>query len=101
MTDRTLDAAPLRVAVLDRDTGFIQVLGKRLDRMGWEHRVVASAVPVDHVVAMRLNAMIVDLATLGPQAWEYLERLCAELPSLGVVVCTGQSSVRSEARRVG
>ena len=98
MTDRTLDAAPLRVAVLDRDTGFLQVLGKRLDRMGWEHRVVASAVPVDHVVAMRLNAMVIDLATLGPQAWEYLEKLSSELPGLGIVVCTGQSSVAQRVR---
>ncbi len=30
-----------RIAVLDRDSGFIQVLAKRLDRLGWEHRVLA------------------------------------------------------------
>ena len=39
--------------------------------------MLASAVPVDTVVAMRLNAIVVDLAVLGPQAWEYLEKLCA------------------------
>ena len=36
----------LRIAVLDRDTGFLQVLSKRLDRLGWEYRVVGAAVPV-------------------------------------------------------
>jgi DNA-binding response OmpR family regulator len=91
-------AAPLRVAVLDGDTGFIQVLTKRLDRLGWEHRVLASAVPVEHVVAMRLGAIVIDLATLGPQAWDYLERLCAQLPGLGIVVCTGRSSVAQRVR---
>jgi DNA-binding response OmpR family regulator len=90
--------APLRLAVLDRDSGFLQVLGKRLDRLGWEHRVLASAVPADALVAMRLSAVVVDLAILGPQAWEWLERTCAALPGLGIVVCTGQSTVAQRVR---
>src|SRR3954452_15234572 len=100
MTERSsaADAAPLRLAVIDTDSGFLQVLGKRLERLSWEHRVLASAVPVDTVVAMRLNAIVVDLAVLGPQAWEYLEKLCAALPGLGVLVCTGQSTVAQRVR---
>jgi DNA-binding response OmpR family regulator len=99
MNDRTsAPETPLRVAVLDRDSGFLQVLTKRLDRLSWEHRVLASPVPVEHVVAMRLNALIIDLATLGPQAWEHLEKLCAELPGLGIVVCTGRSTVAQRVR---
>jgi DNA-binding response OmpR family regulator len=90
--------AHLRVAVLDTDSGFLQVLGKRLERLGWEHRVLASTVPTDTVVAMRLNAIVIDLAVLGPQAWDYLEKLCASLPGLGVVVCTGQSTVAQRVR---
>src|SRR6185437_3677863 len=39
-----------------------------------------------------------DLAVLGPQGWTYLEKLCARLPGLGVVVCTGQSSVAQRVR---
>jgi hypothetical protein len=41
-----LDPAPatLRVAMLDRDTGFLQVLDKRLERVGWERRVLGSSV---------------------------------------------------------
>jgi DNA-binding response OmpR family regulator len=91
-------AAPLRLAVIDTDSGFLQVLGKRLERLSWEHRVLASAVPVDALVAMRLNAIVVDLTVLGPQAWEYLEKLCVGLPGLGVVVCTGQSTVAQRVR---
>src|SRR5882757_4983335 len=91
-------AATLRIAVLDRDSGFIQVLSKRLDRLGWEHRVLASPVPADAVVAMRLSALVVDLAVLGPQAWEWLERLCGALPDLGIVVCTGPSTVAQRVR---
>jgi DNA-binding response OmpR family regulator len=91
-------AASLRIAVLDRDSGFIQVLSKRLDRLGWEHRVLASPVPAEAVVAMRLSALVVDLAVLGPQAWSWLERLCAALPELGIVVCTGPSTVAQRVR---
>jgi len=97
MSDRS-NEAPLRVAVLDSDSGFIQVLAKRLDRLGWEHRVLASAVPVDQVIAMRLNAIVVDLAILGPQGWDHLARLSSELPGLGIVVCTGQSTVAQRVR---
>jgi DNA-binding response OmpR family regulator len=94
---------PLRVAVLDRDSGFLQVLTKRLERLGWEYRLLGSAVPSDTVVAMRLSAVVVDLAVVGPQGWSWLERLCAELPGLGVVVCTGQSTVAQRVRglRIG
>jgi DNA-binding response OmpR family regulator len=89
---------PLRIAVLDRDTGFIQVLSKRLDRLGWEHRVLGSPVPTDAIVSMRLSALVVDLAILGPQAWTWLERLCDALPELGIVICTGPSTVAQRVR---
>jgi DNA-binding response OmpR family regulator len=94
----TSGASSLRIAVLDRDSGFIQVLSKRLDRLGWEHRVLAGPVPTDAIASMRLSALIVDLAVLGPQAWEWLERLSGALPELGVVVCTGPSTVAQRVR---
>jgi DNA-binding response OmpR family regulator len=90
--------APARIAVLDSDSGFVQVLTKRLESAGWLYRVLASPVPLDTLVAMRLNAVVVDLAVLGPAAWSYLEKLCARLPQLGVIVCTGQSSVAQRVR---
>jgi DNA-binding response OmpR family regulator len=90
--------AQMRVAVVDTDSGFLQVLGKRLERLGWEHRVLASPVPIETIVAMRLSAIVIDLGVLGPQAWEYLEKLCASLPALGVVVCTPHSTVAQRVR---
>jgi DNA-binding response OmpR family regulator len=89
---------PIRLAVIDTDRGFLQVLGKRVENTGWRGRVLASAVPVDDLVAMRLNALVIDLATLGPQGWAYLERVCSALPGLGVVVCTGPSTVAQRVR---
>src|SRR5918911_1706733 len=96
--DQDASGPALRLAVLDRDSGFLQVLTKRLERLGWEHRVIGGAVPVETMVAMRLSAVVVDLAHLGPQAWSWLERLCSEVPGLGVVVCTGQSTIAQRVR---
>ena len=59
-------AATLRIAILDRDSGFLQVLDKRLERIGWERRVLASSVSPQTIVPMRLSAVIVDLAALVP-----------------------------------
>ena len=92
------DATPLRIAVVDVDSGFLQVLGKRLEARDWQHRVFATAAPVDELVSLRVNAVVVNLAVLGAGAWDYLERLCSALPGLGVVVCTGQSSVAQRVR---
>src|SRR5271170_7229701 len=94
----TSSASSMRIAVLDRDSGFIQVLSKRLDRLGWEHRVLGSPVPTDAIASMRLSALVVDLAVLGQHAWEWLERVSSSLPELGIVVCTGPSSVAQRVR---
>ncbi len=96
----SLDPSPasLRVAILDRDTGFLQVLDKRLERVGWERRVLGSTISPAAIVPMRLSAVIVDLAVLGPGCWDWLERLCTELPELPVVVCTGSSTVAQRVR---
>ncbi|MBV9003925.1 MAG: response regulator transcription factor [Solirubrobacterales bacterium] len=90
--------ARLRVAVIDRDPGFMQVLSNRLDAQRWDHRILTSPATAEVLVAMRLNALVIDIAILGPSSWEYLERVCARLPGLAVIVCTGPSSVAQRVR---
>jgi DNA-binding response OmpR family regulator len=90
--------SPVRLAVIDTDSGFVQVVTKRLEGLGWQFRVVGGPLPLEAVVSMRLNAVVIDLAVLGPEAWSYLEQLCVRLPGLGVVVCTGPSSVAQRVR---
>ena len=88
----------LRLAVLDRDPGFMQVLSNRLSALGGEHRSLTAPASIDALVAMRLNAIVIDLAVLGPSGWDYLERVCSALPGLAVIVCTGPSSVAQRVR---
>ena len=54
----------------------MQVLSNRLEALGWDHRALSSPVTTEALVAMRLNALVIDVAVLGPGSWEYLERVC-------------------------
>jgi DNA-binding response OmpR family regulator len=89
---------PVRLAVIDSDSGFIRVLTKRMSAMGWQYRTLGSPVPPEDLVAMRINCLVIDLALLGPQAWEFLERVCDGIPGLGVIVCTQRSTVAQRVR---
>jgi DNA-binding NarL/FixJ family response regulator len=88
----------LRIAILDSDSGFVRVLVKRAGDLGWQYRCLEAPPPIDEFVAMRVNALVVDLALLGPGGWEFLERVSSVLPGMGVIVCTGQSSVSQRVR---
>lgn len=88
----------LRLAVLDRDPGFMQVLAKRLEALACEYRPLATPLGPDGLVQLRLNALVVDLSVLGPAGWTYLEQVCGRLPGLAVIVCTGPSSVAQRVR---
>ncbi len=89
----------LRLAVIDRDSAFLTVLGKRLDAAGWQHRSLGGAVPAEELVAMKINALLLDLTVLAAEdAWPFLERVCGLMPGLGVVVCTSDSTVAQRVR---
>jgi DNA-binding response OmpR family regulator len=92
------DPGPIRLAILDSDSGFVQVLVNRADSMGWQHRRLEAAPRPDEFAAMRINALVVDLALLGPGAWDFLEAVATAAPSLGIVVVTGRSSVAQRVR---
>lgn len=84
--------------MIDTDSGFVTVLSKRAEVAGWQVRVAGSAVPPEELVAMKLNAVLVDPGVLGDDGWSYLERVCGMLPDLGVIVCTGRSTVAQRVR---
>jgi DNA-binding response OmpR family regulator len=88
----------LRLAAIDSDPGFTQVLVKRLQAGGWDHRMLSTAVTPEALVAMRVNVLVVDPTVAETDSWGYLERICNRLPGLAVVVCTGPSSVAQRVR---
>lgn len=94
----SVPAQPLRVAVIDADRAFVRPLAKRMEAAGWQHRVLGGAVPAEELVAMRLNALVVDPAVLGAGSWEFLERVCGLLPDLGVIVASHGSTAAQRVR---
>lgn len=88
----------IRLAVIDDDSGFVTVLARRTEAAGWQQRVSASAIPPEELVAMKLNALLIDPTALGEDGWPYLERVCEMLPDLGVIVCTERSTVAQRVR---
>jgi DNA-binding response OmpR family regulator len=94
----SIQTATLRVAVIDDDSGFVHVLSKRLEGAGCQHRTLSGPVPVEELAAMKLNALVVDPALLGPLAWDFIERVCGMLPDLGVIICTQGATVAQRVR---
>ena len=88
----------VRLAVIDADTGFVTVLAKRAEAAGWQLRQAIGAIPPEELVAMKLNALLVDPELLGEDRAGYLERVGAAMPELGLVVCTGRSTVAQRVR---
>jgi DNA-binding response OmpR family regulator len=88
----------IRLAVIDTDSGFVTVLAKRVGAAGWQLNQRTGSISPEELVAMKLNALLVDPAVLGDDSWGYLERVCGMLPDLGLVVCTGRSTVAQRVR---
>jgi DNA-binding response OmpR family regulator len=92
------DPGPIRLAVLDSDSGFVHVLIRRAEALGWQYRRLEAPPRMDEFVAMRIHALVVDPEVLGPGAWEFIEKLAAALPGMGLVICTGRTSVAQRVR---
>jgi DNA-binding response OmpR family regulator len=88
----------VRLAVIDNDSGFVTVLAKRADAAGWQLRVASSPIPPEELVTMKLSALLLDPSLLGAEGPAYLERVCGTLPDLGLVVCTGRTTVAQRVR---
>jgi DNA-binding response OmpR family regulator len=91
-------AGTLRVAVIDDDSGFVRVLAKRLEAAGCQYRILSGPIPAEELAALKLNALVVDPALLGPLASDFMERVCAMLPDLGLIVCTQGATVTQRVR---
>lgn len=92
------EPAPLRLAILDEDSGFLLVLAKRVERLGWKQRVLAPSIPMRRLRAMPIDVLVVDPAVLGARSWSWLERLLKGSPTFRVIVCTGPSTVTERVR---
>ena len=90
----------LRIAVVDRDTGFGTVLRRRAESLGWQQRDLTQVPAIDALGSMRLHALVIDPTLLGPQWAETIEYLRGNLPEMAIVVTTAPSSVGQRVRGI-
>jgi len=88
----------LRVGHLDCDSGLLRVTAKRLELLGFEHEILQATLSPEQVVAKGLDALVVEVALLGPARWDWLLRVRRLDQSLGVLVCSAPSTVAERVR---
>lgn len=89
------DASPIRVGLIEDDSGLLTVLERRLGALRWETEVLAFPPDTDHLVALRLHALIVNPALTG---LDYVERVAGALPGLALLVCSGPVALAERVR---
>ena len=89
------DASPIRVALIDDDSGLLTVLDRRFAALRWQREVIAYAAGPDQLAALRLHAAIVNPELTGI---DYVGRIATALPGLALLVCTGAAPVADRVR---
>jgi DNA-binding response OmpR family regulator len=89
------DASPIRVALVDDDSGLLTVLERRLGALRWEIEVLAFPPDPGHLTALRLHALIVNPRLTG---LDYVERVAGALPGLALLVCSPPGTVSERVR---
>jgi DNA-binding response OmpR family regulator len=88
-------SAPVRVALVDDDSGLVAVLERRLAAMRWEQEVLTYAPGPDQLAALRLHVLIVNPALSG---LDYVERVSVALPGLALLVVSEHGGVGERVR---
>jgi DNA-binding response OmpR family regulator len=86
------------VAAVDRDGAFLAGLAAHAAAAGLGFWRSEEPIEPAAVASMKLDAMVLDPGALGRGGWAYLERICAAMPELGVVVCTDRSTLGQRVR---
>ncbi|HEY6398038.1 MAG TPA: response regulator transcription factor [Solirubrobacteraceae bacterium] len=87
--------APVRVALIDDDSGLLKVLERRFQALGWDWELVAYPAAVEMLAAMRIHALVVNPALTG---LTYFERVCEVLPGLALLACGPPAPVADRVR---
>ncbi|HJS93769.1 MAG TPA: response regulator transcription factor [Solirubrobacteraceae bacterium] len=89
------DASPVRVALIDDDSGLLTVLQRRLGALHWETSAFGFPPDAGHLVALRLHALVVNPRLTG---LDYVERVAEGLPGLALLVCSPPVTVSERVR---
>lgn len=92
------EQGPVRLAILDRDSGFVAVLLKRVQEAGWHSSLLPAGISAKRLAKLDVDVLVVDPPAADPTRWAWLGTLCQRRPDLCIIVCSHTSSV---SQRVG
>jgi DNA-binding response OmpR family regulator len=88
-------APPIRVALIDDDSGMLTVLERRFEALRWEWEVVSYPAGPDQLAGLRLHALVVNPALTG---LDYIERIAIALPGLALVAVASPAPTAERVR---
>jgi DNA-binding response OmpR family regulator len=89
------ESSPVRIALIDDDSGLLTVLTRRFEALRWQSQVLPYPPATEHLAVMRLHALLVNPALTGA---EYLDRVVEALPGMALLVVSPQVTVAHRVR---
>jgi DNA-binding response OmpR family regulator len=86
---------PVRIALIDDDSGLMTVMDRRFAALRWQREVLAYAPGPDQLAALRLHALLVNPALSG---LDYVERTAIALPGLALLVVAAPGPIAERVR---
>ncbi|HKZ15161.1 MAG TPA: response regulator transcription factor [Solirubrobacterales bacterium] len=93
-----------RLGLADGDRTFVRAIAAEAERVGVRtFHLDGDQLTTAILKQAKCDAILLDPAVVGSVFWDRLERICAELPSLSVLVCAERSDLASRLRglRIG
>lgn len=89
------ESGPVRIALIDDDSGLLTVITRRFEALGWQSQVLPYPPAPEHLTVMRLHALVVNPALAG---LEYVERVAQALPAMALLVLSPPATVAQRVR---
>jgi DNA-binding response OmpR family regulator len=89
------ESSPVRIALIDDDSGLLTVITRRLDALRWQSQVLPYPPATEQLTVMRLHALVVNSSLAG---LEYVERVAEALPGMALLVVSPQVTVSHRVR---
>jgi DNA-binding response OmpR family regulator len=90
-----MESSPVRIALIDDDSGLLTVITRRVDALRWQSQVLPYPPAPEHLAVMRLHALLVNPALSG---LDYVERVAAALPGMALLVVSPPATVAERVR---
>ncbi|HET9719473.1 MAG TPA: response regulator transcription factor [Solirubrobacteraceae bacterium] len=89
------ESSPVRIALIDDDSGLLTVITRRLEALRWQSQVLPYPPATEQLAVMRLHALVVNSSLTG---LEYVERVAEALPGMALLVVSPQVTVSHRVR---